>query len=450
MIDAFPTSAPNSGTIPKQQLYFVHNWRAKLFSWRSTRHIQSAYQLFQCGQLKEAEQLLQQTLDANPREFQALYLLGEIKREAGVVGAIEHYQLAADINPNHTDLRTALGLALAGQGSFDESLRELSEVVRLAPDNARYWNNLAICHLRSNRLKEAWQCVGKALELDATLPEAWCNKGILQQELRRSKASIECFQKAVQLDPLFVSGWSNLGLSLKGEERYDEAVEAFEKALSLNPGHADSLNNLGATERERGNTTLALTYVRKALQHNPTLPQAYCNLGGIFQDLGNIEEAIKAFQQAKIYQPDFPEPEVSLGLIQLAQGDFRSGWKCYEARKRSGETPFRDLPFPEWDGSSIQDKTILIYGEQGVGDEIMFASCFPDVIDRAKRCIIECDPRLASLFARSFGDALVWGHQRTENRLATTARHHRCANSSREFAEPFERTGLRFQATADI
>ena len=62
---------------------------------------------------------------------------------------------------------------------------------------------------------------------------------------------------------------------------------------------------------------------------------------------------------------------------------------------------------PVWDGSSLADKTILVYGEQGIGDEIMFASCLPELIEQADRCLVACEPRLVPLFRRSFPTATV-------------------------------------------
>jgi hypothetical protein len=80
----------------------------------------------------------------------------------------------------------------------------------------------------------------------------------------------------------------------------------------------------------------------------------------------------------------------------------------YAARVRTAEWPSRVLPFPEWDGESFAGKSVLAYAEQGLGDEIMFASCFPDLGAEARRCVIECDPRLERLFARSFPAAAVF------------------------------------------
>jgi hypothetical protein len=93
----------------------------------------------------------------------------------------------------------------------------------------------------------------------------------------------------------------------------------------------------------------------------------------------------------------------------LALGRFAEGWPDYELRLRSEDRPQRAIPGMRWHGEPLHDRTLLAYAEQGVGDEILFASCLPDVIRAAGRCIVECDARLAGLYRRSFPDATVVG-----------------------------------------
>ena len=99
----------------------------------------------------------------------------------------------------------------------------------------------------------------------------------------------------------------------------------------------------------------------------------------------------------------------------MRQGILDRGWEAHELRltEKIGQVLIR-FPFPQWDGGSLEGKTVLIYAEQGLGDEIMFASCIPDIIARAGHCIIECAPRLAALFARSFPTATVVGGERMD------------------------------------
>ena len=96
-------------------------------------------------------------------------------------------------------------------------------------------------------------------------------------------------------------------------------------------------------------------------------------------------------------------------MLNLLQGDFAAGFEAFQWRWKEAGPVNRPRPFTQsaWDGASLSQKTILVWGEQGVGDEIMFASLLPEIIAAAGHCIVECESRLAPLFARSFPDAAI-------------------------------------------
>jgi hypothetical protein len=91
----------------------------------------------------------------------------------------------------------------------------------------------------------------------------------------------------------------------------------------------------------------------------------------------------------------------------LLRRDFTHGWPEYEARLASEERPKQACPYPRWSGEDLAGKTILVHCEQGIGDQIMFASCLPDLIARAGHVVLECSGKLADLFARSFPQVTV-------------------------------------------
>jgi hypothetical protein len=115
-----------------------------------------------------------------------------------------------------------------------------------------------------------------------------------------------------------------------------------------------------------------------------------------------------------------PEPHLTKALIMLLTGDCEEGWKKYEWRWKTHDAkPWRrNFAQPVWNGLPLKDKTLFVYAEQGVGDEIMFASCIPDVINQTASCFIECDRRLVPLFSRSFPEAEILertGADKTDN-----------------------------------
>ncbi len=161
--------------------------------------------------------------------------------------------------------------------------------------------------------------------------------------------------------------------------------------------------------KEKGLFNEAMEYFLKAIQLDPGSEDAYSNLGLVFKEKGQIDEAIKYYQKALAISPDNAEIHFGVSLALLESGNFQEGWKEYERRWGTKDfIPYlRKFSNPVWDGSALTGKSIFIFTEQGVGDEIMFASCIPEIIEQSGLCILECDKRLVPLFARSFPKAEV-------------------------------------------
>jgi hypothetical protein len=150
-----------------------------------------------------------------------------------------------------------------------------------------------------------------------------------------------------------------------------------------------------------------------ALALQPNYAVAQYNLGCAQHALGNVDEALVRYSRALALQPDYVDAGFRESLAQLLKGDFTSGWRNYEKRWQSKDhhTSMRGNPQPLWTGKKLGSGRLLIWGEQGVGDEIMFAGLMPDAIRTGNRCLLDCDPRLQPLFARSFpGIEVLSGH----------------------------------------
>lgn len=131
------------------------------------------------------------------------------------------------------------------------------------------------------------------------------------------------------------------------------------------------------------------------------------NRGIALQDLGRIDEALASYKRALELEPENRWVRFHCSLARLLVHDFQNAWPDYEIRLLNEDLPKREFPYLRWDGSSLAGKTLLVHAEQGLGDEIMFASCLPDVIAQAGHCVIECNEKLASIFRRSFPTATI-------------------------------------------
>jgi len=173
-------------------------------------------------------------------------------------------------------------------------------------------------------------------------------------------------------------------------------------AHKIAPNEPVILNNLGICYEKAQNLDEAEKYFIKALSHNPNDDLALTNLAFVYLQKGMPDKAINVGEKAMRLKPNVPHARFNVGQAQLLQGKYREGWQNYEANlgKHQGRRERVYGNLPRWTGEA-NGMTLIAYGEQGIGDEISFASCVPD-LQRENTVIIECDHRLTNLFKRSF------------------------------------------------
>lgn len=342
---------------------------------------QRAFSAHQAGKLEEAKALYLRVLKSTLADMETLYLLGTAYSQTEDYDQATLYlQRALKLNPNHVESLNNLGLTMKGQRKPREALTYYRRALALSPDYADAHNN-----------------VGNALELLGELDEA-------EPHLRR----------ALELNPNHADAYCNLGLVLNGKDRFEEAVQCFLRGIQLQPDHAISYDYLGQIYKTWGRLDQALACFDKAVMLSPNTYSPHNNRGAVLEELGRYDEALMEYQRAAEILPDDTMARWNQAFLFLRQGILDRGWEAHEMRLQLGGQVSIRFPYPEWDGSSLEGKTVLIYAEQGLGDEIMFASCIPDVIASAAHCIIECAPRLGTLFKRSFPTATVVASPRME------------------------------------
>ena len=223
-------------------------------------------------------------------------------------------------------------------------------------------------------------------------------------------------------------------------DEYDEALDVLKHLLNENMNDPEGIFLTGCLYVEVGNHGLAYTYLRRAselmperaevwsalgtcadlvnteesiaafeaaLRINPKATTPMVNLAGVEMYLGNFERAISLCAKAILIDPDSIAAHDIRGLSFLALENYERGWADHELSL--GAKFRKEIIFgneTRWNG--LGDQRVIVYGEQGLGDEIMFASCLEDMM---KYCevIVECDPKLEGLFKRSFPEATVYG-----------------------------------------
>ncbi len=178
------------------------------------------------------------------------------------------------------------------------------------------------------------------------------------------------------------------------------ALPEYLRAGALCPNAAGPWSNAGALFREAGRPELALDALHRALTIDPTHATALCNSALAFHDLGEFSAARDSIDLALQSRPDYPEAQWNRAIIDLLHGDFARGWAGHELRtvQLAKMGPVRSFPEPRWDGERFDGKRLLLWPEQGLGDQLQFARFIPRVKALGGTVVLVCSAPLLPLF----------------------------------------------------
>jgi len=305
-----------------------------------------------------------------PRDAEALHQMGVAAGRSGRnQEAVEWMQAALKLNPGDALTQTDLAVMLHDLGRSEEALVHLHEANRLMPRSPHILRNYAAVLTDLERWAEA-----------ATYLELW-------SQLEPNNALVY----------EWIGGWHSR------QKLSQQAVPYYLKALELDPGKTEAANNLGACLAETGQRESALALLCKIVEMNPSHTRAWVNLGVATKNFGDLKTALRCFDRALKLEPGDAKALWNRSLCLLGMGRLTDGWADYESRFQSGAVPEKQPSNqPRWEGDNPAGKTILVWAEQGLGDQIMFSGMVPDLMRAGARCVVECDWRLVKVLQRSF------------------------------------------------
>ncbi len=366
--------------------------------------LDAALALHQQGDLDNAQIQYRQILAAVPEHPDALHLLGLVAAQQGRLddaAGLMHRSLAA--NADNAAAHLNLGNVLRMSGRFEEALGSYTRAIGIVPDYAEACGNRGNVLKDLGRHREALEDYDRAIALWPDYPEAHYNRGVLLQAMGRREDALAGYRRAIETRPGYAEAYNNSAVLLQDMRRFDEALSMLARAAELNPQYAEAFNNQGNVLRDLGRYGEAVRSYEQALRLRPDSAEAWNNRGVALQNLQRWDEALASYARAVQLRPDYADAQRNAGLCRLLIGDFAEGWNQYEWRWHTAQFGGRrqEPALPRWDGDPL-DRTLLVRGEQGLGDQIFYAGMLPDLARRAGRLSVCVEPRLVPLFARSF------------------------------------------------
>ncbi len=192
--------------------------------------------------------------------------------------------------------------------------------------------------------------------------------------------------------------------------RLNEAIVVHRRALELEPNNAQTNTDLANCFYDRRDWPGAIESYRRAQSLRDDSVETQNNLGNALYEVGDWPGAVTAYERGLEIYPNSMDAKWNLGLCQLLLGNLAPGWIGYEQRRQLEvfQPHLRNFSQPMWDGADLNGRTILLHAEQGLGDTLQFVRYAAMVKDRGGRVLLECQPELVRLLARTDGvDAIA-------------------------------------------
>ncbi len=234
--------------------------------------------------------------------------------------------------------------------------------------------------------------------------------------------AIDILNTLLQNDPHSFVLTFQLGNCYMKQKMYPLSEVFYLRALQLSPDFLECHMNLGCIYKEmqdiesaRKHFKIAMDLFNETDRSNEEKSSYVHNYASVFTASGTPKEALKLIEQSLALDPNNQDSYWNRGLAYLELGDYERGFADYEKGKRINETKNRNYTrdiTPFWDGTP--GKMVSIYGEQGIGDELMFASMIPDIMKDCK-VVLDLHPRLANLFRYNYPNVPIFGTRKMAN-----------------------------------
>jgi len=376
------------------------NLRSYYLMGNSLLNIRSGYE-------NEAVSCYQMAIMLKPDFTDAYFNIGTIASWKGnYKEAFYYYEKVATLEPDDPRGYLNMGMVSEKQGDFNQAIESYEKAVKINPNQYEALNNLSFLYFNNKNFKLAVKCFEKLLDNNNN-PEIFFYTGMCYQYLNNAQKAEYYYQKVLSDKIDNPDVFFNIANCLIKLEKMDDALDLLKKATQAKSDFYEAINKLGQLYDSKGDITNAIICFRKAIEIKNDYIDAHFNLGNALCKHKQYSEAIELYKRTISIDNNHIHAHCNLSLTLLLLGDLKQGFIEYEWRLKKDGYSTRNYSIPKWEGQELEKKMIAIWGEQGIGDDIMFASIISDVINKGAKCVIECDNRLIPIYKRSFKGAVI-------------------------------------------
>ena len=353
---------------------------------------------------KAFETALSHTTAKTPERIGALRRLGLAQWRSGdSSAALDTWRKALSLDPRQADVAFNLGEVLKQLGQIAEAEAAYRQALAIKPDDVAALTNLGALLREAGRFEEAEAVYRAALRAEPASAMARRNLAVALHDQAKDSDALSEIETVLATAAQDIHALQVAAAVLQGLDRHEEALAMTARLLAFNSKEARVPGIRARSLLALDRAAEALAAAREAMRHPAPSPDALADAAFVLRTMGELGDAIACYRALLAIRPNDVDAHVNLGGSLLSIGRFAEGWAEYEwrwRRKDEAERRNRPLPQPFWDGTRPLGGRLLVWNEQGIGDEVMFSSLLPELTADLD-CILECDPRLVALFRRS-------------------------------------------------
>jgi len=353
------------------------------------------------GKLTEAKHIYQDLLKIVPSHPDVLANLGTIELQLGNTElGVNYLKKSISINLNQHIFLTNLGNGLIVLDRSEEAIYYFDIALKIAPKSPNILYSKARALKSLKKYNESIEAYKDAIHIDPKNYHIYMDLAYLYNILEKFDLSIDFYNQAIKIEPNNPGLFYNRGIVFENQKKIALALNDYENALKINPNLDFILSNKSGVLSKLGQIEQALLEIDKAIKINKNNLDHLMKKAAFYQDIKDYESANQIYDSVIKINPNFSEALSRKSLNKLLLERFIEGWKLYD--HRWWNIPKLQTSKPELLSFDITNKVILVWPEQGLGDQILYSSLLPELLKSENNFLVSLDARLIDIYNRSF------------------------------------------------